>query len=82
MSWSYSTVTPASFTIFVHRATSAVTCCQNGPAGIGSGSMPCCCRALAMSSMRMMAAGSAPELSLTPEDIEVVAIVDAKFIAS
>ncbi len=34
------------------------------------------------SSMRMMAAGSAPELSLTPEDIEVVAIVDAKFIAS
>ncbi|QNE46322.1 SIMPL domain-containing protein [Glaciihabitans sp. INWT7] len=31
---------------------------------------------------RMMAAGSAPELSLTPEDIEIDAVVDARFIAS
>jgi uncharacterized protein YggE len=31
---------------------------------------------------RMMATGSAPELSLTPEDIEVDAVVDARFLAS
>lgn len=31
---------------------------------------------------RMMATGSAPELSLTPEDIEVDAVVDARFVAS
>ena len=32
--------------------------------------------------LRMMSAGSAPELSLTPEDIEVEAVVDARFVAS
>jgi hypothetical protein len=32
--------------------------------------------------LQMMSAGSAPELSLTPEDIEVDAVVDARFIAS
>ncbi|MBG6107583.1 SIMPL domain-containing protein [Frigoribacterium sp. CG_9.8] len=32
--------------------------------------------------LRMMSAGSAPELSLTPEDIEVDAVVDARFVAS
>jgi hypothetical protein len=33
-------------------------------------------------SMRMMAAGAAPELSLTPRDIEVEAVVDARFVAT
>ena len=31
---------------------------------------------------RMMATGAGPELSLTPEDIEVDAVVDARFVAS
>lgn len=33
-------------------------------------------------SMRMMAAGSTPELSLTPKDIEVEAVVDVRFVAT
>jgi len=31
---------------------------------------------------RMMVTGAAPELSLTPEDIQVDAVVDARFVAS
>ncbi len=31
---------------------------------------------------RMMATGAAPELSLTPEDIHVDVVVDARFVAS